>query len=1789
MEIPTRKKLSDLVKQAFSDKKKIPEIISTVIFPPAGFVKQSLNLQLDKANKLNQQAETLSKQADIENDINKKNQLYRQSLELSKKASETAKTVRKEAAAVPGIVEAGTQLAGALSPLGKAGKAVSGSVASLISKPLTKPYTEGLEEERTRNIIESYAKKYPQVKVSSNLPLSEQRKAYEDYIKSLSQQKYKPTMPEGYKEPTGFLGQAKEGIKEFWASAMKPNLVSFAQSWAEKLGMPDLAVSLNEKLQDYEQEFISREDLASPDWAKEFKENPVRAVPMYIGRMFGNAIGYMTPLATIPLLTKRYDYWTTIAPMQVIETGGFINSLNDEVKDKDLAQSLATLYGAISSMIETSLGYTPAGLAKWLSKPTQLTAQKGFVDAVKSLGKAGLKTLTNAIQEGNEEVLQRGTELIMRNWLKQPPVENIFSDLAMQWIGGTVASLPMGVSNISSQPQVGLTIEEVKPETQPIPKELESLTEEARKYKSAEEFINRIPTEYTDFNYIKGKIKQLEKDKIYYEKELPALLKRTGDKLTIEGQKDIKNKLLQINKELTEKKYLLNEVEKRMTPEAKALSETQIKQWATRDAAKQFFTDFYNQAVKGTKEVKPERAVEEAPVEEKVETSGFDKEIEIADRIESMALYIVYNKSTELNKLPQDIQDYIYGIADVGLDESLKQGRIQKAEQKFNKTLKNYPELTKGTKEVKPETQPIPKELESLAEEARKYKSYIQFEADKKINYPIEQTKIQDSKKELADHLPKLEKLEKEIEQPYYQFMDLRGKSRPYIKRNLKEAQRVANYLKEEIKNNELLLKYGFKNGKDFYDRAVKGVKPTTEAQSPSTMPLRAQNLPVERGLAQEGIKLPTEAKQPHKLPDILKPQEGVQEEAPNLPVVIRGENFVWTGTGKVVQATKKEIANALRAEQKAFKLKEKEKQKREETLERVNRFHGDTGGIIKLLKSRNLFDEDIENIVLEDGTKLIDTVKIKRNPDKSLSTIITKQEIENIAKSYADEVPKEKWEKRSTLLEGVEIPIKITKSFELPYFFFERKGLAGALYDPIVQAGRDAEVMTNLFIQKFKDAGLFKEGSWFTADRFDISDSEAESVARYYLGRQKRGPVVNLEDLSEKSKKFIEIFDSIIKETEGRFYDVAKKMGKKPGKVENYAPLMTSKDIRLIDQAGAMDWLFRNHPAFFSLKERVKRVPTELYELDYREVAARWLDGITQFLNYGETTNHLKYLINSDQFKSLVKQEDWKVINEWLRDITTPKLPTSAAGEAVNDLSRLMRKGTAMGSLGLNYATVIKQALTQIPMTIIEKAPPKLKSEYAEAFGINVADLPSITKRRGDIAIQDLQGKIGRIFTGAITEADKIQAQMSLNALLDKEYNKFLKQGAEITPEVHKIIRKSAQDALDMWYGGFLKGQKPPAFREELGNFILMFLYPLTSQLNGFYRHIFRAQGLNKFKSIAEVMAAVTAIAYLEQVIENLSFKWSDEKEMTKDVLLSLSGNIPLVGNIAYSIVNEKEFNVSPVLGNISNIIKAIGKGEGEKIVFTTAETFGLPKTARRIKEGMEIMEKGGITDEDGKMLAPVKDTAELVRSFLRGKYGSLAAKDWIRNVGEKKEDRRWFVPQVEFLQNGDYDRKAELYLQFGSDEQRELREFLSEDQQKRLDKSLFLTSLSPEIKREIDRLQEGEENNLRISSFQEYPELSPEDNKIIFGKLTNLSNQKLGGLIATEQYQNATDEEKAKMISSFMDKNRDFIYEGFIANKIKGLSGQELMDMLSYLKKSGVLNETRFKKLIKNGVIKL
>jgi hypothetical protein len=285
--------------------------------------------------------------------------------------------------------------------------------------------------------------------------------------------------------------------------------------------------------------------------------------------------------------------------------------------------------------------------------------------------------------------------------------------------------------------------------------------------------------------------------------------------------------------------------------------------------------------------------------------------------------------------------------------------------------------------------------------------------------------------------------------------------------------------------------------------------------------------------------------------------------------------------------------------------------------------------------------------------------------------------------------------------------------------------------------------------------------------------------------------------------------------------------------------------------------------------------------------------------------------------------------------------------------------------------------------------------------------------------------------------------------------------------------------------------------------------------------------------KAGAEVLASITAIAYSEQVIENLSFKWSDKVGMAKDILQSLAGNIPVVSNIVYALMNEQDMQISPVLGNLNNIVRNIGAGEGEKSAWYIAETFGTPKVIRRIKEGMEIMESGGITDKNGKMEAPVQDTIELVRSFLRGKYGSIAAQDWIRNIGEKTEDRRWFVPAVEFLQNGDYDRKAELYEQFSEEEQNELRDFLSEGQQKKLDSSLANREKAMSYYLDWISLPKQEAAN----KFNELAKTDPKIAKIVSDIFKSDKNEKL--LSIKEEFESlGTDTDKKALWDEYVRK---------------------------------------------------
>lgn len=710
---------------------------------------------------------------------------------------------------------------------------------------------------------------------------------------------------------------------------------------------------------------------------------------------------------------------------------------------------------------------------------------------------------------------------------------------------------------------------------------------------------------------------------------------------------------------------------------------------------------------------------------------------------------------------------------------------------------------------------------------------------------------------------------------------------------------------------------------------------------------------------------------------------------------------------------------------------KEVTTKKRQELIESVQKKHGQTELRIAELKKKGLTDKDIDAIVLEDGTKFSETVKVKREKTGVLSAVITKDDIKNVKDSYTKEKPVDKWRTRKPFVDKLTVGKEEAKRlYELPQVIFQTSGLKKILYDPVIKAERSARDLKTDIYARFQKANLLKPGNAVLPDRFLLSKKERRNISLYYLDRQGKKTGVTFDKLSARSKKFVGLFDKIIKENEKKFFEVAKKNGLEPEKVENYAPLLTKSDIELAEDVGLMDFITRKHPAFFSTKERAEKVPIEVYEKDYAKVATTWIDKMADFIYIGEVLPEIKYLTDSKEFSDIVTAWDKKYIDTWVHDIATPRVEKPL----LKEYAKPLRKAASIAALGANIIPVVKQSLTQIPLTFVERAPPRLRSRFAKDFGVTVKDLPAIRQRKGNVAIQDMQEGYARVVVGSLTEFDKYNARLSLNALLDKSYKKYKKEGLPIDEKVQELIIKEAQDKLDLWYGGMTKAQMPEAFRSEAGKLLNMFIYPLTSQLNGFYLQVAKARGFGKkSKAIAEVLSAATAIAYAEQALTKMTFKWSNVEEMSKDIVESLAGNIPVLGSIVFALANEQPYSPSPIINSVTNLFKKLNKVVDEpqavdELFFAIAEMFGLPKQARRTYEGIQFAKEGGFRDKRGKLLAPALK-GDRLRAVIRGKYGTLAVQEYLNNIGKKVENRKWTHPEVEFLQNGDYKRKAQIY----------------------------------------------------------------------------------------------------------------------------------------------------------------
>jgi len=322
--------------------------------------------------------------------------------------------------------------------------------------------------------------------------------------------KESPVVPKEYKEPTGFFGQFLEGIQTGYISSIKGGFGYFVESMGRIASNPE-RLQWGAKLGDMATiELIKRPELLEPEDLKPFFEGG-----LIDRRWWGRRIG-----ETLPFIGSTIAFATLgglvggpggavaggLSSSATIEKGNSYKRYVDSGVPPDKADIYSTVYGLIAGTIENTLGVSPAKIGTKI-------ATKGFERAVynnykeyliKEIPKVGIETIKNSLTEGGEEVAQGIAEnLILKFYRTETPV--FTKDLLEEFASGFAASFPWGATNIripdikkknsaeiktieqSIKKADEVLQKQVVPTEKPIPKELEPLAKEARKYKSAEE------------------------------------------------------------------------------------------------------------------------------------------------------------------------------------------------------------------------------------------------------------------------------------------------------------------------------------------------------------------------------------------------------------------------------------------------------------------------------------------------------------------------------------------------------------------------------------------------------------------------------------------------------------------------------------------------------------------------------------------------------------------------------------------------------------------------------------------------------------------------------------------------------------------------------------------------------------------------------------------------------------------------------------------------------------------------------------------------------------------------------------------------------------------------------------------------------------------------------------------------------------------------------------------------------------------------------------------------------
>ena len=335
-----------------------------------------------------------------------------------------------------------------------------------------------------------------------------------------------PTIPERYQEPEGFWGSLWEGVGLGSLSSIKAGMGYFIESQGRQMGSPEM-IKAGMRIGDQTTiDILKRPELYRPDDLEGFWQGGI-IDPRWWGRTIGESIpfiGATIAFSTLGALVGGVPGATAAAYGSVfaLEKGNSYKRYIDEGNAPDKADLYSSVYGAIAAAIENAVGIAPAKVGmQIISKPAQRILYNSYKSyAMTEIPKIGWKILKTSLGEGGEEVAQSLTESLISKW-GEGEGRIVLSELGEEFASGFAASLPFGAATSIKTPSVagggativkglkkikpGLTIEFVDGKPKPTPEAREGVIEpikpkegvipqelatEAKKYKSAEEFVD---------------------------------------------------------------------------------------------------------------------------------------------------------------------------------------------------------------------------------------------------------------------------------------------------------------------------------------------------------------------------------------------------------------------------------------------------------------------------------------------------------------------------------------------------------------------------------------------------------------------------------------------------------------------------------------------------------------------------------------------------------------------------------------------------------------------------------------------------------------------------------------------------------------------------------------------------------------------------------------------------------------------------------------------------------------------------------------------------------------------------------------------------------------------------------------------------------------------------------------------------------------------------------------------------------------------------------------------------